>query len=192
MDDSYKDFYIHFNSRIPSLGFIKLVQKLKPGYDPFQTSSMDLYVNDEKIFHHLIDCGYLKILKSLMINTRIEKDCVDVYKSEIGKDELDFISYILSNGHKESSVSIDIDNRKITITAMDSYIDVVISVFSEFHNEVTLTAQEFQQYAALTQQQGANFFLNPNASTAFSHFIQRWVFNSYSFPKNEQTGVIVT
>lgn len=191
MDESYKDFYTHFNSRIPSLGFKKLVQKLKPGYDPFQLSSMDLYVNDEKTFHHLIDCGYLEMLNSLVINTRIEKDCVDVYKSEVGKNELDLISDILSNGHRKSSISLDVDNRKITIIAMDSYIDLVISVFSEFHNEVTLTANEFQQYSVLAQQSGANFFLNPNASTAFSHFVQRWVFNSYGFPKNEHTGVIV-
>ncbi|WP_143752387.1 hypothetical protein [Marinobacter guineae] len=192
MEDSYKDFCKHFNSRIPSLGFVKLVRKLGTDYDPIQPSSMVLYVNDEQIFRHLIDCGYLQILNFLMVNTRIENDCIDVYKSEVGDKEVDFVNSILVSGHKKSSISLDVNDRKIIVTAMDSYIDLVISVFSEFHNEVISTANEFREYFELQQKYGAGFFLNANASTAFSYFVQMWVFNSYGFPQIENTGIIVT
>jgi len=166
------NFYRYFNSYLSCVDMIYTIRQLHNNQF-IEKNSIVLQVNDNNIFNQLIEHNYLDIVLSIIKNVKIEKSCRDIFLSEIDEKTLTYIESLILFYRTECEICVK--DGLILVQTNDLFADLILFPIGLFHSEILNTYNQFNNFIKAIGDRKISLFLNTNAPTAFSCFIQSWV-----------------
>jgi len=184
------DFVKHFNARLSPLDFVLKTKQLSHEYDPRQNQALILPVNDGLIFSQLIKAKYATFIEHILRQIEIYPSCNDIFYSEIETEIMDFYKMFLLQERLKFKIEYN-NNNAFMLHTNDMMADLIWSPVSQLHSEIVETYRYFNQFIGAFGGNTKNLFINANAPTAFSCFIQIWVAENLKIPLNGPSNILV-
>jgi hypothetical protein len=175
------DFSKHFNCRLTSLDFIEnvgeLLSLLNNKSETTKKSTIILPCGNKETFNQLVKFNYSKLLNEICQRIILNEELLDIYKSEMQKELVQFYNDYLKQNSKLVEININHHKNLFEITSQDLFVNLTISAFSQFHTELIGQIVFFNKIIEInsttsdSNKQTDNLYINSKVSTAFSYFI---------------------
>ena len=183
--------YAHMNARIGPIEIVHKCRHLEAGANPLEPQVLRLPVNDREAYQQLVDFEYVALLEGVVAHFEIDQAFDDVFRSELSDSLVDLFRGIMKTERANATISHDGAEGEFRVHTTDTFADLIIAPVSELHTEVVATLQYANAYVSGVSGNMQGLFLNANASTAFSYFIQIWIAEHLKIPMTPGSDILV-
>jgi hypothetical protein len=165
------EFCKHFNARLTPLEFVLIAKRLNDISDLSKKERLTLSAAP-RVYTQLIEGEYQALLLEIIKNIRIEPSTKDIFSSEIDSVLFEFYKEVFANEKQRLSIVSDKKESSFTVLTSSLFATLIWSPLSQLHCEIVYSFEFFNKIIEAYGGSTSSLFLNANASTAFSYFIQ--------------------
>lgn len=146
----------------------------------------------KQILEEFVKFNYINLIEYLLINSKIEEECIDNYLSIMDKNLFEIILRLLEEMKKYISVSVNDKLNTLEITCPILFREIIWYPISQIHNAMLIEYEHLSKLVGITKHYlsktsdktdiSESLFINSKVATSFSYFILAYVGQNLGIP----------